>query len=459
MTRYNYLFQILPLIVIIFTVLYLVLTKIAKKQIEYISAGKNTNLFSLVATLVMTEVNPMALIAMASLGYMVGYRALFMAFIAFLSPLFASITTAKKWKNFDGACVTLIFDKYLGFSIGNMVRLIFLISLMILSATYLKGVIIYSEVLFPNLPSSIAIASVISFCVLTVVNKGLYGIIRMDIVGIILTICVALIFLLYTFQSGSSEYVDKAQEFGKNSPLPAKYLTALLVLQMIMYSISPWWGQKLFSAKNTNTAYFASIISSFFLFFLYSSFIFGAIYLKNYGVNLSDPELAFPMVIKTVIPRGLSGFCTITFFYIATTTICGVWSPMVGIITSGFLKYKDKDSAKLNYIIWVILGVITYYLSLYKIENVLQSAVLAVMQLCSIYFSVIAIFYFKTLSKMGSIVSMWISIVIGYCLYFYVGEEGNYIWYWVILGLPAMFITGYFFSLKSNVFERISRQS
>ncbi|RUR05833.1 hypothetical protein [Legionella sp. km772] len=158
----------------------------ANSQIEYITAGKQTKVFPLVATLVMTEINPMALIVMCSLGYTEGYWALSMAVIAFLSPLFAALTTSTKWKQFDSTCVSFLFDKYLGRSIGNVVRVILLFSLMILSSTYVKGIIIFSNTMFPELSASVLILMILAFCIFSVMKNGLSGIIRMDIIGFFL---------------------------------------------------------------------------------------------------------------------------------------------------------------------------------------------------------------------------------------------------------------------------------
>ncbi|RUR08085.1 hypothetical protein [Legionella sp. km772] len=127
---------------------------------------------------------------------------------------------------------------------------------------------------------------------------------------------------------------------------------------------------------------------------------------------------------------------------------------MLGIITSGFLQKQDNDSPEINYVVWIILGVINYYIALNNIANVLHAAVLAIMQMSSIYFSVIAIFYFKRLSKLGALVSIFASLIVGYTFLYSFGEEKNYIWYWAIVGVPTMFTLGYLFSGFSNVFAR-----
>lgn len=212
-------------------------------------------------------------------------------------------------------------------------------------------------------------------------------------------------------------------------------------------------GKKIFSAKDASTAYKASIYSSLLLFVFYAAIVLCGIFLKDYGVHLNDPETAFPMIIYTFISPKFVVFYAILFFYVATTTICGVWSAILGMVSLGFLKKSEDSSPVINYFIWMILGVISCYIALNNIDSVLHAAVLAVMQIASIYFSVIAIFYFKKISILGSLVSIFISIFMGYFFLYYLGEQGNYIWYWVMFGLPLMFISGYFLSSYSNVFR------
>ncbi|KGP64418.1 hypothetical protein EP47_11665 [Legionella norrlandica] len=107
----------ISMVFFLLTVIFISRARKAKNQMEYVTAGKQTSVFPLVSTLVMTEINPMALIAMASLGYQAGYWALWMAVIAFLGPLFAALTTSKKWKDFNSTCVSTLFDKCLGYII------------------------------------------------------------------------------------------------------------------------------------------------------------------------------------------------------------------------------------------------------------------------------------------------------------------------------------------------------
>lgn len=448
------------IIIFLFSLIFIACSPKAKNQFEYITAGKKTKTFYLVSTLVMTEINPMALITLSALGYTIGYRALTMALIAFLSPLIAAITTAKKWKSFNSTCVSILFDQYLGYKIGNVVRIILLFSLIILTSTYIKGVIIFSKVIFPNVPVSVPILIVLLFCVFSVMTKGLVGIIRMDVVGFFLTIGFSLECLISSYLANFHQALKiSIPDIYINPPaiLSPRYLTALFFLQLMMYSIAPWWGQKIFSANDSSIAYKSCIYSSFILFIFYSFIIISAIFLRQNGVILRNPELAFPTLLLVFGPATLITFNVIAFFYIATTTICGVWSAILTMITSGFLKTSDDASLSLNYLVWSLLGIITYYIALNNIDNLLHAAVLAVMQMCSIYFSVLAIFYFKRISKLGALVSIFSSIIIGYVSLFYFGEEGDYIWYWIVIGIPVMFLSGYSLSGFSNIFRPIKQ--
>lgn len=448
------------LIILLLSLIFIIKAKTAKTQEEYIVAGRRTKLFPLIATLVMTEINPMALIAMSALGYSVGYWALGMAVNAFIGPLFASFVTAKKWKCFNGACVSQLFDYYLGRNIGNIVRLILLISLIILSATYIKGIMIFSQVVYPNFPVLISILIILVFCIFSVMKNGLSGIIHMDIIGFFLTSILIFLCFLFSIKNLGIEhlfYKASVETVGVEL-LSKKYLFSLLVLQSIMYSVAPWWGQKIFSANNTGTAYQASIISAFLIFIVYAAVIVLSVFLKKYGVLLKNSSMAFPEILVTFFPSKFKCFYVLAFVYIATTTICGVWCSISGLITLGFLQHPEDGSPKINYIIWIFLGIITYAISVFAIENVLHAAVLAVMQICSIFFSVISIFHFNKASKVSCLMSIFLSIAIGYFSFFYWGEKGEYIWYWAIIGLPVTFIGGYmllkFESRKKAILQR-----
>lgn len=51
-------------------IVFILHAKKAKNQEEYVTTGKQTTTFPLICTLVMTEINPMALISMSALGYL-----------------------------------------------------------------------------------------------------------------------------------------------------------------------------------------------------------------------------------------------------------------------------------------------------------------------------------------------------------------------------------------------------
>lgn len=87
--------------------------KKAKNQVEYITADKQTKTFPLVSTLVMTEINPMALISMSALGYLAGYWALWMAFnrsnifYSLASGIFIVLNWIFLFKSFQLASITI----------------------------------------------------------------------------------------------------------------------------------------------------------------------------------------------------------------------------------------------------------------------------------------------------------------------------------------------------------------
>jgi|LauGreDrversion4_2_1035121.scaffolds.fasta_scaffold27411_3 Na+/proline symporter len=406
------------------------------KQKNYIVAGRKTNLTPLICTLVMTEINPMSVIAMTTIGWVNGFNGLWMAFVAFLSPMIAALTTSKKWKAFNQSCVTQFFDVYYGRLFGNIVRTIVIIPLCLLSSTYIKGLLIYSDQLFPKFPGWILILFILGICFIFTFRKGLYSIIRMDILGFFLILLsLTLGFLFLNAHSIDSNDVKSNYKLS-NMNLTLFFLIGLFVLQTMMYSVSPWWGQKIFSAKKEKIAYLSSIISSFIIGLMYAAFVLFGIYLQSYVSDIGDNQSILPFGLLIIFPKILIPVFTATFFLIAMTTICGVWSSICGLVTSGYLKLSDNESSKINYFIYLCLSVIVFLIATLCIDNVLTYAVFSVSIIASPYIPVILFFFFKKIYY-SAFISVFVLLISSIITFVYTGDNDlNYLSLWILFDLP-----------------------
>ena len=67
-----------------------------QREEDYLLASRNTGLFALTATLVMTEFNTTTLVAFSSVGYFAGWWGLSLPFVFLVGLAFYSVTVARQ---------------------------------------------------------------------------------------------------------------------------------------------------------------------------------------------------------------------------------------------------------------------------------------------------------------------------------------------------------------------------
>jgi solute:Na+ symporter, SSS family len=127
------------------------ISRVSLTESSYLVANRDTGLFALTATLVMTELNTATLISFAALGYAAGLWALILPTIFLIALLFYAFTVAKKWKAFNGLSVAAFFSKRYGKDVGKIASLTLLVSMVGFSATYIKSLVVLFNPMFPQL--------------------------------------------------------------------------------------------------------------------------------------------------------------------------------------------------------------------------------------------------------------------------------------------------------------------
>ncbi len=127
----------------IFLILILIIGIISSRKIntqaQYLVADRNTNIFPLISTLVMTEFNPTTFVSHAALGYSAGLRALALPGMLFVCLIFYALTVAKKWKSFNGESVAHYFSVRYSPFLGKFSTVFFIFVMLGLTATYIKS--------------------------------------------------------------------------------------------------------------------------------------------------------------------------------------------------------------------------------------------------------------------------------------------------------------------------------
>ncbi|NGX45643.1 MAG: Sodium/pantothenate symporter [Chlamydiae bacterium] len=406
----------------------------------YLLADRNTGLFSLTATLVMTEFNTATLISFASMGYLVGLRALLLPLIFLVGLLFYAAVVAKKWKSYNGLSVAGFFTERYGRDIGLFASITLLLAMAGFSATYVKSLSLLFAPLIPGVSPWLVSGVLVALVLLMIWRGGLVSIIRTDLVSGVIILA---FFPILAFFAGRGEAPPVIDSNLAAQMLPSRFVISLIVLTMFTYILAPWYGQKIFAARSEKVAYRAVGLSALIVFALYGCVVFSASAMR--GVDLTNPEMALGEVILRVLPTGLRGLGVGILFAASATTLTGVWSAMCTLVIGDFMK--EGASARRSRGLTVCFALCSFLLANLFVDRVFDKLILANIPIAALSFALLAGFYWKGATRMGALVSIGVGWASGLFAYFYFGEVGGYTWYWAIFGIPIIFITGIVSSL------------
>lgn len=434
--------------------------KVVKSQNEYLLANRHTGLFPLIATLVMTEFNTGTLISFSGLGYSVGYWALIMPFIFLLGLFFYAVTVARKWKAFNGVSIAHFFANRYGRSLEVVVAVTMFLAMLGFSAAYIKSITILFLPVF--VISSLKLSTIIVVLVLVLTMRGgLNAIITLDIISFVFVLIFFPILIYYSYKLPIQNVMAMPSLKDMQEALPLRFVISLSLITMFSYIIAPWYGQKIVSARNANTAYLGAIVAAIIIFLLYVLGILANCILKSKGVILSNREYGLPYLLYHAIPSSLQVEVYLVLFLITASTLTSVWNAMVTLVVGSI--FKNISSNVIIDVMWMIIAAImSLILANTFIDNILNKMILFNIPIVAFSFALLAGFYWKKSNKVGAYVSIIVGIMWGTFCYLKFGEHGIYTWYWSIYGIPLIFIFGvcgsYFECLrqKMNFFNRCS---
>jgi len=410
----------------------------------YLMAGRRISLFPLTATLVMTELNTATLLAFSSLGYLAGKWALTLPLVFLIGLLFYALTVAKKWKGFNGVSVASFFSERFGKDVGLLASVALLLAMSGFSAAYVKSLYLLFTPLFPGM-SPWALSSLLAaFVLLMVVRGGLVSIVQTDLFSFVLAMIFFPLLAIFAFKMhlGAPVEILDAKVL-----LPPRFILSLIVLTMFTYILAPWYGQKIFAARSKKTAYLAVVLSALLVFFLYGLGVVATWFFRKNGGVAPSADQALPFVINQALPNGLRGLGYGILFAASATTLSGVWSAMSSLVVGDFLSRKGEKSHRRSMGLTTCFAITSLLLANLLEGRVLDKLILANIPVAALSFALLAGFYWQKTSRIGVYASMLVGWGWALFSYFYFGETGGYLWYWVMGGIPAIFITGVVFSL------------
>ena len=415
--------DIILFVIVILALVFVGLSKRVTSNSAYLFADRKTSFLALTATLVMTEFNTGTLIAFSSMGYLAGLWALSLPFVFLVGLLFYALVVAKKWKEYDGTSVAGFFTKRYGKGIGRLAVILLTVAMIGFSAVYVKSLTLLFLPLFPQNPwlvSSLLIAIIFAMSI----RGGLVAIIRTDVVSFFLALLFFPTIAILMAQKGlPTDFTPHI--------LPPSFVLSLIMLTTFTYILAPWYGQKIFAAKNTKTAFWSVFVAAILVFLLYGSAIVATACFRNWGIAC-EPQEALPTLIRHTLPKGMAGFAYALLFATSATTLTGVWNALTSLWGSS----STKKSIQMT----LGFALISFILANTLIDQVFDKIILANIPVAALAFSLLAGFYWKRVAKEAAIVSIITGVLAGGAAYFFFRE--NYTLYWAFLGIPLSFVSG-----------------
>lgn len=427
---------------------------------DFLVADRRLSLFPLVATLVMTEFNTSTLLAFSAAGYRAGPMALSLPFVFLVGLTFYTLTAARAWKRFDRLSVAELFASRYSPALGRFASVLLLASMVGFGATYVKSLALLFSPFVPWVPPSLT-SAVLTLIVLAVaLPGGLVTVVRSDVVSFVLTVVLVPLLLgagiwaagahggLASAFAASQLRIDPVAQWS-HPALPFRFVSTLIALTCVTYIAAPWYGQKIFAARDERTAFRAVAWAAVLVFALYGGLTLAAAYLRVVLPDLADPQGAVPVMLTTWLPRGVRGAGFGLLFAAALTTLAGVWTAMASMVAADF-GWRDARHVRVQRLVIAGCALLHWLGAVVLVDDILNRLILANIPVVALSFALLAGFHWPRATVAGAWASVVVGVVWGVGSYLVVGEAGGYTWPWAMYGIPLIFGTGIAVSLATT---------
>jgi Na+/proline symporter len=432
----------------------------ARSGAEFLVAERAVGLLPLIATLVMTEFNTSTLLAFSAAGYRAGPMALALPLVFLVGLAFYTLTVARAWKRFNRLSVAELFTERFSPALGRFAALMLLAAMLGFSATYVKSLGLIFEPVVPGLPFPLLAAVLSSVVLLVVLPGGLLSVVRSDVVSFAATMILIPVLLWlgarHSAALGGLERVFAADQLvvqplaqWTHPALPFWFVSSLMMLTCFTYIAAPWYGQKIFAAKDERTAVAAVAWSSVLVFVLYGGAVLAAAHYRVIAPALADPQRAIPDMVQQLLPAGARGAGLALLFAAALTTLGGVWTAMAAMVAADF-GWSHGRSVGAQRLLLSGFAVVTWLAGVTLVDDILNRLILANIPVAALAFALLAGFHWPRATTAGAWASVVVGVAWGIGSFVIVGEEGGYTWTWAMYGLPLIFGTGASVSLMSR---------
>lgn len=397
---------------------------------DYNLAGRNTKLFPLVATLGAAEFNTATLIGGASVAYLYGTVGIMYTSLIFI-PVFGiyALTVAKRYRRLNISTIAEFFDRRFKGKNSELTRaiasLVTLTFTWIAPATYLAGLSVIGTVLLGVDPLWVVFV-LTTVCLIISLTGGLLTAIWADVVAyIMILIGIPIIFIIGWKVSGGfsslpSVFEPQYLSFKPIWDLKDYGFAAVLTWgfqNIVLYIAAPWYGQRIFSAKNEKVAYRGMLINTVMITVLYLLVVLATMFSRVAMPNLENAEYALPMLILNYAPALLQGVLLVTLFLVGISTMIAIWNAAVSIVVNDFIKrYFAKNKSEKYYIntsrvVFLILGISTIIFALTFVGKILLALTYVSVFTALLAFPILAGFYWRKFNTQAALYSLIVGVI------------------------------------------------
>lgn len=405
---------------------------------DYNVAGRNLGIAVLAGTLVMTEFNTTTMISYSAFGYQAGIYATMLPLGLMIGMWIYAFVFSRRWKRINADTISDFFEIRYGSSFRNFASILFIVSLVISSATYLKAAAkIFSLAigLSEFWTAVILYAVVLAFTVL----GGLVSVAWTDFASLLVALIGVPLLLYFAYGYGGGweglketfpeKYLAwQTTDLLHDPVLPFTFILAIILGNVFNGQGYPWTAQRMFAARDERTAYVSMLLAACAVSVLYMMPIATSAFVRVRYPGIEDPEYAFGLAVINWLPIGVTGLVLAVVFAMAQTTVSSVWNTTSAMISNDVYRKMINPSATPEQMLrvgrWSTLGlaVFSFIVSLW-FTRVLDGLYLSIIFRLCLNFAVWAGFLWYSTNRKAAWISTIVGLVAG--LYFKTTMPGN----------------------------------
>ncbi|MBN1768851.1 MAG: sodium:solute symporter family protein [Prolixibacteraceae bacterium] len=394
---------------------------------DYFVGSRNMNHWHIGLSVVATDVGGGFSIGLGGLGFVMGLSGSWLLFTGLVGAWLAGVFLVPVISRYSKSHNLLSFPQFLEIKYNKRVSFIAGIVSAIgylgfTSSQLLAGAKLASTVV-PDLTNTIALVVMGVVAVVYTFAGGIKAVIYTDTIQWIVLLA-GLIFIGIPFS-----YAEFGGLEASKNLLPDHFfsLTNVTWQQLLNWGITiiPIWFigmtlyQRIYASRDEKTAKKAWFIAGLFeypvmafsgvILGLYARLAFIEGYFPAYpDINAFDPEIGVPMLLKTILPAGLTGVILAVYFSAIMSTSDSCLMASSGNFQTDIFKINPKNpkAIKISQLFTFLIGAVAVVIAL-KIPNVLELMLLSYAFMVSgLFIPVLAALFIKKLNSTAAIASM-----------------------------------------------------